>query len=798
MIFVRMKFPGKIGQFFQKAPEKRELYLSLLLDNDHVAGAAWFVNAKGRPELTHAVARRTDADSWEERIVSADEVITALVERTGTEDIHKVIFGLPYEYLTEEGDIRPEIRSQLKQFSAKLSLKPIGFVPVHHAVAHRLKQDEGIPPSVILISYTRKNVSVSVYKVGNLVGRKVIPSDTLLLSSIERMLSETSGGEVLPSRMLLFGMDMKHLEALKSEMTRYPWPSKVNFLHFPKIDIVPPDTAVSSVSLAGASELSKVMTDEEIPDEAGVAGAARTKEKEAGRVSEEDGKEPEPETGNGEEEEAKEPEETEDKEKEVAQESRKEPEYAVDEVANVRYVSPESVGFHSGKDILEKETPAARETPTNKAVHRREPVASRRPLPADEEEAVGPSASKTDFADTLRGVTGMAAGLFSGIGKIRFGHAGLFIGAGVAVIGIAAVLAFLAFVYPSASVEISLSKKEISDSSGLTIDPDATSVNQEKRIIPGRVEKLTVSGEKSVPATGKKKVGDPARGTVTIYNKSLSSRTFKKGSVLVGGGLEFTLDEEVKVASATESIGSITFGKGDAAITASAIGTQSNLPANTEFTFEDVPSSTAIARNNAALVGGTSRDVVVVSRTDQDNLVKAVSAELVEKAKAQLADKVSGSQKLIDGTIDTEVTEKVFSQEVDEESKNVSGTVKLTVTGTAYDENDAKQLVLAFIKAKVPQGYTLSEQSLMTSLTDLKVNKDGTITGKMDVTASAVPQFAAGDIAARIRGKSVADAEKEIRAMTGVADVRISVKNLLFGGKLPIRETRIAVSVQSK
>jgi hypothetical protein len=157
--------------------------------------------------------------------------------------------------------------------------------------------------------------------------------------------------------------------------------------------------------------------------------------------------------------------------------------------------------------------------------------------------------------------------------------------------------------------------------------------------------------------------------------------------------LQFTLDEDVQVASASESIGSLTFGKADVRVTASAIGTQSNLASGGEFTFKDVSSSTAIARNDKAFAGGTSREVTVVSRLDYDAFVKTLSAELIEKAKQDFAQVVSGSQKIIDDTIKTTVTEKVFNLEIDEEAKQLDGKLTVTMSGIAYTDADVRALL---------------------------------------------------------------------------------------------------------
>lgn len=136
-----MKLLDSLTQRLKKQKkEPEELFLTLIVDSDHVAGACWHLKDAKSANLTHAVSRRIGSDSWIERVKAADEIITALEERSGTIDIHKVIFGFPASYLTAEGDIDKVVRSELKTFTQELDLTAIGFVPVHQALIYKLKK----------------------------------------------------------------------------------------------------------------------------------------------------------------------------------------------------------------------------------------------------------------------------------------------------------------------------------------------------------------------------------------------------------------------------------------------------------------------------------------------------------------------------------------------------------------------------------------------------------------------------------------------------------------------------------
>jgi len=74
--------------------------------------------------------------------------------------------------------------------------------------------------------------------------------------------------------------------------------------------------------------------------------------------------------------------------------------------------------------------------------------------------------------------------------------------------------------------------------------------DEEMLTLSGQTISVELSTSKSQTATGIKLVGDPAVGKVTIYNRTSQSKVLPQGTILTGpDDLEFTLDEEVTVAS---------------------------------------------------------------------------------------------------------------------------------------------------------------------------------------------------------------------------------------------------------
>lgn len=763
--------------FLRNKPTDDEVYLSLFLDEHTVAASFWRQGAGEGVARIAASHKTVESGEWKDRIIAVDALLGQLEEKAKLQNVTATILGLSNGFLTSSGEIRKDVRAEIKRLASELDLTIAGFVPLTQAVIYKLKTDEGVPPSVILLGINMTTIAVSLYKIGALVGVRDIEKHDDVASELELALKSFTEMEVLPARIFLYGSDPKQLEEVKTKLLHHPWTTKANFLHFPKIEIVSGDLIIDAISLAGASEMKHEPpqheeSDTDVSAEAAVPAASLPTEKE-------DTEEKNVETIEAEADAAPQEAEVGETTREVAEagEILRE-DFTVDqetvEDANVVMVDAESLGFKKDTDVLEQEEQVAEAAQTH---------------PHAAASAAPPVARARHMAQTaMHAVSGVLSKIKVPAKKFPIGVGALII-AGVLVAG----LGFWSL--PKAAVTVLTIPQAVSASETVVFDPEATAVDSASDTIPARTREQSVGGEKTVPVAGKKSVGDPALGTITIYNKSLSIRTFNKGAILVSGSLKFTLDSEVRVASASESVGSITFGKQAAAVTASAIGAQSNLPAGSEFTFTDISSGVATARNETAFTGGTSREVTVVTRADNDALVKDVSEELTVKAQEQLATAVAGGEQMIEETIKTTVTEKVFDQEIDQEANQLHGKITVTVSGVTYSQNDIHAFLVSKGALSVPDGYTLKEVGSTVTLTKVKVNKDGTISARANLEATALPKIDTASLPAALAGKSIKDAEMYLRGIPGVGGVQVVFRFSPGKSRIPFNRKNISISM---
>ncbi len=272
-----MELPNIIDKITHpEEKKKKEYFWALQIWDEGVKSAIWTVEE----EKTGVVALGS-YESWEDGVeeltVAVDKSLSTASERFVGEgqEPSKVIFGLPDDW-TSDDKIKPEKQEILSELCRKLDLEPVGFVSTFDALNHHLKEVEGAPPSVILISPGKKMINLAVVEVGKIKKvEKVLRSENLGADVYEGLL-RFSEIETLPSRILLFNSE--EMEEARQILISFPWQTpqiegkKLPFLHFPKIEILPYDFDITAVSLAGGKEVAKslgfkISTEEEKPEE---------------------------------------------------------------------------------------------------------------------------------------------------------------------------------------------------------------------------------------------------------------------------------------------------------------------------------------------------------------------------------------------------------------------------------------------------------------------------------------------------------------------------------------------------
>jgi len=723
-----MGLPNLINKFTNPEKEKKEFFLALEILEETVKGAIWTIE-EGKSRILALGSDEIWEEGEEELTAAVDKSLTTATERLAEEggEPSRVIFGLSEDW-APEGKILPEYQQLLQSLCRKLDLKPAGFVSIFDAIIHHLKEIEGTHISAILVSPGKKIVWLAVVDSGQIKGvEKVSRSENFAADVLEGLL-RVDGVEIFPSRILLF--DGGDMESLRQILIDYPWvkgegeEKKLPFLHLPKVEILPQDFDIAAVSIAGGEELAQSL------------GFEVTAEKEKrGEIQETQ------ETG----------EETKEKEEEIPQET--------------------DLGFVRGRDVAEMISPQPSEEkkPVEPEVLEEELVPSNIELPVETKPAV-----KKGLRLTLPRI----ALSFPKIPLPRpRGFLVPAVIAGIILIGFSGLFLWLVWYFPRADVVIYASSQMLSKKTTLIVDPNQELPDQKNFVLPGQVLEVETSGEKNTATTGQKTVGEKAKGEAVIYNRTDAKKVFGDGTVIVGpGGLKFTLDREVTVASKTPDLvsGVDKWGESKVAVTADNIGAQYNLAAGSQFSFKDFSTSSYLAKNEAALSGGTSRQIPAVSAKDQENLLKTLTEELQKKARDDLKTKASQGQRLIEESASAKEVNANFDHKVGDEAQNLTLNLSVNIKGLAVKENELFSLAENYLGEAVPAGYELRKSDMDFKYDLKKRNDDGSVVFDVAISADLLPKVDKDQWAKVIQGKSVTQTKDFLRAnIPGFQDAEI-------------------------
>ncbi|MGB9706797.1 MAG: baseplate J/gp47 family protein [Microgenomates group bacterium] len=342
---------------------------------------------------------------------------------------------------------------------------------------------------------------------------------------------------------------------------------------------------------------------------------------------------------------------------------------------------------------------------------------------------------------------------FSFFGSVFSGQAklvGSLVAAFLVIFG--GIFVFAWWYLPKAEIVLWIKPQILEKDFTVKLDPRLTITDKEKLTLPAEEVEVVLSGEKKMSTTGTKLVGEPAKGEVVIYNGVGVEKKFPAGTLITSAsGIKFTLEEDVLLASRSSAADPTPTKV--VKVKAVNIGPEGNLASGSEFTIGNFSKSDYVAKNEEAFSGGTSREVQVVSKKDQEKLVEELTKELNSKAILELQTKVAQGKKLIDQSITSKVVEKTFDKDVDEEANEVGLKLRLKFTALGFSEEEFQKLVEEEILKAVPEGFEYKPEESETSFSLKSVTKEGVAVYSTHFKTSLFPKFDLEAIRNNLAGK---------------------------------------------
>ncbi|OGE30908.1 hypothetical protein A2631_04470 [Candidatus Daviesbacteria bacterium RIFCSPHIGHO2_01_FULL_44_29] len=730
-----------------------EYFFALNITPNVITAALWGVLDQ---KLDIVRSAQIEYTTEEDLVESANRVIDEALADFEIEPT-KVLFGVPDSWLHED-NLKDEYMKTLKEITKGVDLSPLAYVSSSFALAHLQQKQNGVPLTSILVDLASL-LSVTVVKAGKIVGTKTVQLSSEVAMDVEKALLTFTDIEVLPSKILVFSsyLPTDKLEAYKDEMQSFGWMNNLPFLHMPKLEVLPQTVEIEALCLSGASELDPTLNYHPSEFEHIILPTIKAK---SGSPSlpmpaKIDSSDNLTSSNKGLAEMgfvAGDVKELDDENEEVE--------------TDQSMVTPETAENLQAEEMFDHED----DYPTAPvSVGRRQSGGLPRPPFS--------SASRNSAPNILEKIISlptMLLGIFHrdessgqarGMGRSGIGS-GLILNKffliGIFVLGAAASSYIL---LPKAKITIFIDQKVLENQAEVVADPSITQVDEAGKKIPGKIVETDESGSDTGQATGKKKIGSPAKGKVALINQTTSPKTFPSGTILTASnGISYKTDSAVTAtSSATIPFQGTTFGKAYTTATAMEIGPEGNLAALKGLTVKGESASNYTAQVAEDLTGGTSQDVTVVTADDQKKLLATVTSTLRKKAQDDLQGKLTGDMKILQEALAETIGKTVYSKGVNDQASDFTLNLSVHYKGTAYSENDLKLIVSKLVQTTVPDGYELNLNDTETQSDVLKLEKDNKLVFSAKFKAKLMPKMDLEKLKQELRGKTPAEVAELVR-----------------------------------
>jgi len=746
--------------FLSSKQKESDYYLSLILTDEKV-GAVILQEEEGNLKKINSheaiLPESLDDISIDDLVGAVDKAISRAEEVLPPEiQTHQTIFGVKGNWVDEETKkITKENLEKLKKVCNALDLTPIGFMVTAEAITHLMQEEEGAPVSAIFAELHKKEVYITLLRGGKVVESFSGPHLDSASASVDKLLGHFTV-PVLPARIVIF--QSKPNEHISQSFISHHWSKNLPFMHVPQVTVLPTGYDMRSVMYGAATQMGFTVIEDkheplpEIPQ--------RIVKEELAEAADED---------------------------QFASESLAEPDEQppIDLGKSAEDAEPDEAtgndfGFVMDEDIPERKSSEpvsdAEEEAFEPQIHHKVHDES---FDESEEQEYESSrqrgeGSKFSFLAALN-PKNLKLPAISGLTDKFKGNRTLYktiIPIAIVVIVIVGIVVFY-YYKMQANVTLTMKPNMVSQDETVTFSTSASD-DFGNNVVAAKSVSTSIAGQVTTSATGKKDVGDKAKGTVTIFNNTSNSVSLSSGTQLTASnGQVFTLDNSVSVASSSGDIFSGTKpGTADTTVTAKNTGTDGNEPSGTEFSIGS--DNTVAAKNDNAFSGGTSKTATVVSANDIAKLRSQLPGSVQDAAKQKLASVISSDETLLPVISSPTLENQNFNHQVGDQASQVSLTASVVYTGMAYANGDLDDYAKSIVKQKYPQDPNVANKSVQETVSNASQKTANSANATVAIQAGLLPNIDTQDVVSNIKSKSLGDAKNALTALPQVQSADIS------------------------
>lgn len=788
--------------FFNKSnSSSNKYYFGLILREDDGVGMILEIDEVKNKIVIIDESKFNYSNSWERIVEDVDQVLSRLENQNKTK-VEKVIYFV-YSHMVSQTDkqIKPVYLNKIKRIAKELDLKPLGYIAYHEALVSYFRRLEESPLTSTIIELDKNSISLFVYKGGVITYSDEIASTANLIADLESAFNKVSLGNkaFLPSRMILY--DSHNIEKESTKIITHHWNDNL-FIQIPRVEVMTMDKIKSALINCFADQLfeASVMKNEINPNEyyQDEEDFEETEIKNTGIVKESFA-----------------PSETGSQDDVLIDEKNEEVKHVddyqsvdvVDDDENMDFVEdPNSIkkeekviegagivaGFAIGKDIRDKSQISNIKSQISNIENQESGYVSSRISNDNNFDNYDKNFLKPEngFEKMFSGVKSIFASFkIPNISNINFKNIGIVIPIIIGLVLIISAIFVYLYFFHKADVIINFESQKVEKE----IDVSTLNFAEITKEITKTVEMVT---------TGKKTIGESAKGTIMISSLFNDEKVLKKGTVLatINSNIKYLLDSEVKIPSRSGSMldGNVTPGKVRADVTAFDIGPGGNIEKGQKMKIEEFSTDDVVAVTESNFTGGIKKDIQTASLDDYARLRKEAETQIAAEASNSAQSNIDSSKIVPELTVIDTINEK-FSSDIGSDAKTVTLTQTSNVKYQTYNDADVRKMITDVITPDIKPGFELRSENVNYQFIKAS-NKNDVIIAIIKANIKLMKKVDRTSLLKDLLFKNIKDVDSMVVKKYGAisTDVKSSSELFFFKDFLPLFAKNINLRLESK
>ncbi len=368
-----------------------------------------------------------------------------------------------------------------------------------------------------------------------------------------------------------------------------------------------------------------------------------------------------------------------------------------------------------------------------------------------------------------------------------------FIGIGVAGLSLVVpLLLFVRYVLPAATITLTPGRQPITTTVQLTANPNLDVPDLERNQLPARLIESSIEVTGTLATTGSlQKASAKAQGTVVFSNLGSVAVKIPAGTVVSTGTGTSVNFRTTAPADLSGGVGA----RVSVPIEALDPGIQGNVRANTISNVEGAMRFRVRVSNPDATYGGDAKLVPIVTQTDRDTLLARLQGDADGRAYNALSTDVQPGEWLPAESVQNFVMGQAFSAFNDEQSDELSLTLRTQAQGVVIDEGVTRQALLAALHKASPTGSKLVASSLKLQRAPGVTLEGSAVQFTITVSADYVPAIDIAAVRKAVAGLTPEAAIQQIQQHWSIEHPPEIYQDPNWFGTLPFFGRRIQVRV---